>query len=97
REAQMCYCLVAVPTDHDSWNHGHDVVSAAIVGTTMARLAQMAGDVAVSAAQAVAQHAGRCPEGCREALSDAIMTRKDQRDPELLDRLEFVVPDIRSI
>jgi 5'-methylthioadenosine phosphorylase len=97
REAQMCYCLVAVPTDYDSWNHGHDAVSAAIVGATMAGLAETAGNVAVSAAQAAAQHTGRCPSGCREALSDAIMTRKDQRNPELLDRLEFVVPDIRTI
>ena len=77
REAEMCYCTIALPTDYDCWHEEEDDVS---VGSVMQRL-EAGTDKArrlVSAALEQLDDIGRCT--CRDALRGAILT-----DPALID------------
>jgi 5'-methylthioadenosine phosphorylase len=38
----------------------------------------------------LARHDGVCPQGCRHALDNAIITAPDARDPDLVRRLDAV-------
>lgn len=97
REAQLCYALVAIPTDYDCWHDDHEAVTADVVSATMAELAATVARVVAAAASAVAGGAAGCPDGCQRALDTAIMTSKEARSPEMLERLEFLVPGIGSL
>ncbi len=90
REAELCYASVAMVTDYDCWHEGHGAVD---VSQVIATLTANAGH-----ARALVAHlpkllgAGReaCPAGCDHALTHAIMTAPDRRDPELLAKLDAV-------
>lgn len=97
REAQLCYSMIAIPTDYDCWHDGHAAVTADVVGATMARIAETAERVVVAIVEKAATHAGVCAEGCHQALETAVMTEPGSRSLEMLDRLEFVVPGIRQV
>ncbi len=77
REAEMCYCTIALPTDYDCWHEEEDDVS---VGSVIQRL-EAGTDKArrlVSAALEQLDDIGPCT--CRDALRGAILT-----DPALID------------
>ena len=74
REAEICYAILALVTDYDSWHPDHDSVTVdMIIGnlTQNARTAQ----------QAIATAVGRLPAArtcaCKDALATAIITRPE--------------------
>ena len=90
REAEICYCTVAMVTDYDSWHADHGEVDVAKV---MAVLKANSGNarrlVTRIAAQLPRQHQP-CPAGSDRALDYAIMTAPQSRDPALVKKLKAV-------
>jgi len=90
REAEICYATVAMVTDYDCWHPGHDAVTVdMIVGVLLAN-AEKAKGLIRSAVPLLATHTGPCRQGCQRALDQALITAPEQRDPELLARLDAV-------
>jgi 5'-methylthioadenosine phosphorylase len=87
REAELCYCSVAMVTDFDCWHPGHDAVTVdAIIQVLLANAALAQGAVAQTASRVVADpQAQAC--SCRSALQHALITSPDRRDPAMVQRL----------
>jgi 5'-methylthioadenosine phosphorylase len=90
REAELCYCSVAMVTDFDCWHPGHDAVTVdAIIQVLLANAAQAQAVVArLAAAVGGDTRADAC--GCRSALQHALITAPAQRDPAVVQRLRCV-------
>jgi 5'-methylthioadenosine phosphorylase len=90
REAELCYASVAMVTDYDCWHEGHGAVDVAqVIAVVHANAAGARGLVAALPALLEKDRAP-CPHGCDRALTHAIMTAKDKRDPKVLARLDAV-------
>jgi 5'-methylthioadenosine phosphorylase len=90
REAEMAYATVAMVTDYDAWQPGHDVVDvAAVVRVLNANRDRVQGLVARLARDFPAEHEV-CPIGSDRALDNALMTAPEARDPALLAKLDAV-------
>ncbi|MCX7302010.1 MAG: S-methyl-5'-thioadenosine phosphorylase [Rhodobacterales bacterium] len=90
REAELCYVSVAMITDYDSWHPGHDAVDVATVIKTLTGNADKARALVARLPALLGPDRAPCPHGCDRALSHAIMTAPDKRDPALLARLDAV-------
>ncbi len=90
REAELCYASVAMITDYDSWHPGHDAVDVATVIKTLTGNADKARALVARLPSLLGPDRAPCPHGCDRALSHAIMTAPDKRDPALLARLDAV-------
>ena len=90
REAELCYCSVAMVTDFDCWHPAHDAVTVdAIVRVLLANAATAKGLVAALAA--TAPHDAAPPAcGCRSALRHALITAPEHRDPAMVDKLRAI-------
>ena len=90
REAELCYAIVAMITDYDSWHPDHGEVDVAQIIATLTGNADK-GRALVSRLPALLG-AGRaaCKTGCDRALDNAILTAPDKRDAAALKRLEAV-------
>ncbi|MEZ4294877.1 MAG: S-methyl-5'-thioadenosine phosphorylase [Polyangiaceae bacterium] len=93
REAEMCFLMVAMPTDYDCWHHGHGPVTAAAVADAMRDTGARALALLEALVPAAAAMQEPCPHGCDRALDAAIMTdvdvivrRDDPRTRDLLAR-----------
>jgi 5'-methylthioadenosine phosphorylase len=90
REAELCYASLAMVTDYDCWHPDHDAVDvAAVIATLTANAALARATVARLPALAGPAH-DACAHGCDRALTHAVMTAPDRRDPALLARLDSV-------
>jgi 5'-methylthioadenosine phosphorylase len=90
REAEICYATVAMVTDYDCWHPGHDAVTVdMIVGVLLAN-AEKAKALISRVVPLLATHSGPCRQGCQRALDQALITAPEQRDPEMLARLDAV-------
>ena len=89
REAEMCYAALAMVTDYDCWHPDHDAVDVAQVIATLTANADNARKV-VAALPLQLPARLTCPCGCDRALTGAIMTATDKRDPELVARLATI-------
>jgi 5'-methylthioadenosine phosphorylase len=90
REAELCYASVAMITDYDSWHPGHDAVDVATVIKTLTGNADKARALVARLPALLGPDRALCPHGCDRALSHAIMTAPDKRDPALMARLDAV-------
>jgi 5'-methylthioadenosine phosphorylase len=90
REAEICYATVAMVTDYDCWHPQHeDVTVEAIIKVLLAN-AEKARTLVKLVAPKVKQDHAAAACGCRTALSHALITAPEARDPELLRRLDAV-------
>jgi 5'-methylthioadenosine phosphorylase len=90
REAELCYASLAMVTDYDCWHEGHGAVDVAqVIAVVQANAAAARGLVARLPAL-MPRERNPCPHGCDRALSHAVMTAPEKRDPELLARLDAV-------
>ncbi len=89
REAEICYASIAMVTDYDCWHPDHGAVDVAQVIATLTANAANARQV-VAALPAILQRPDTCPCGCDRALTYALMTAPDRRDPALLAKLDAV-------
>ena len=90
REAELCYASVAMITDYDSWHPDHGAVDVSDVIKTLQGNGTKARDLVIALAQSMAQSRELCAAGCDIALTHAIMTAPDKRDPALLAKLDAV-------
>ena len=90
REAEICYASLAMVTDFDCWHAGHGAVEVSdVIRTLSANAAHARAAVAALPGQ-IATPRKPCPQGCDHALTHAIMTAPDRRDPALLAKLDAV-------
>jgi 5'-methylthioadenosine phosphorylase len=90
REAEICYCTIAMVTDYDSWHEEHGTVDVAkVIAVMKANSGNAKRLVSRIAADFPRQHQP-CPIGSDTALDFAIMTAPEKRDPVLLKKLEAV-------
>ncbi|MFT3821545.1 MAG: S-methyl-5'-thioadenosine phosphorylase [Rubrivivax sp.] len=90
REAELCYCSVAMVTDFDCWHPAHDAVTVdAIIRVLLANAATAKGLVA-ALADAVTRDAAGTACRCRRALQHALITAPEQRDPAMVETLRAI-------
>ncbi len=90
REAELCYASVAMVTDYDCWHDGHDAVDVSQVIQTLTANAGAARAMIARLAASLDKDRTPCPHGCDRALTHAIMTPPDKRDPALVASLDAV-------
>jgi 5'-methylthioadenosine phosphorylase len=90
REAELCYASVAMVTDYDCWREGHGAVEVAEVIAVVQANAAAARGMAARIPQLLRTERAPCPHGCDRALTHAIMTAPDRRDPAVLARLDAI-------
>ena len=94
REAEICYCTVAMVTDYDSWHGDHGTVDVAKVVKVMKTNGVNAGKLVARLAEDFPREHPLCPIGSDRALEHAIMTAESARDPDLMKKLDAVATRI---
>ena len=90
REAELCYCSLAMVTDFDCWHPGHDAVTVdAVIGVLLSN-AQAAKTLLAGLAGAVTADTEAAACACRRALDHALITAPQARDPALLQQLAVI-------
>jgi 5'-methylthioadenosine phosphorylase len=90
REAELCYASVAMVTDYDCWHDTHGAVDVAQVIAVLQANAAAARGLVARLPTLLGPDRPPCPHGCDRALTHAIMTAPDKRDPDLLAKLDTV-------
>jgi 5'-methylthioadenosine phosphorylase len=90
REAEICYCTVAMVTDFDSWHEDHGTVDVAKVVEVMRANSGNAKKLISRLAKDFPREHPLCPIGSDRALEHAIMTAKEYRDPDVMKKLDAV-------
>ena len=90
REAEICYCTVAMVTDYDSWHADHGTVDVAKVIEVLNENSGNAKKLILRLAKDFPREHPPCPIGSDRALEHALMTAKAYRDPILLKKLEAI-------
>ena len=88
REAELCYAALAMITDFDCWHEGHGAVDVAQVIATLTANADHARAVVAALPARLPPHP--CRQGCGHALTHALMTAPEKRDPDLVAKLDAV-------
>jgi 5'-methylthioadenosine phosphorylase len=89
REAEICYATVAMVTDYDCWHPDHDHVTVDMVLKVLFQNADKA-KALLKATVPLAARDHDCPQGCRRALDNAIITPEEMRDPVALAKLDAI-------
>ncbi len=88
REAELCYCSVAMVTDFDCWHPDHDAVTVdAIIRVLLGNAAAARGLIA-ALATGVASDRTAATCACRSALEHALITAPEARDAAMVERLQ---------
>lgn len=90
REAELCYASVAMVTDYDCWDPDHGAVDVAQVIAVMTPNAAAARALVQRLAASLSPDRQSCPHGCDRALTHALMTAPDKRDPALVAKLDAI-------
>jgi len=90
REAEMCYCTVAMVTDFDCWHPDHDHVTVDAIVKVLLNNADKGRALVKKVAPKLSQRTRSCAAGCHTALDDAIITAPDARDPKMIEKLSAV-------
>jgi len=90
REAEICYATVAMVTDYDCWHPHHDDVTVEAIIKVLLANADMARSLVRAAAPRLHGDAAAGGCACRQALSNALITAPEARDPQILERLDAV-------
>ena len=90
REAELCYCTVAMVTDYDCWHDDHAHVDVAAVLEVMKGNTEKAQAMVAALAKSFPREHQPCPIGSDKALDVALITAPDKRDPALVAKLDAV-------
>ncbi|MCC5975016.1 MAG: S-methyl-5'-thioadenosine phosphorylase [Rubellimicrobium sp.] len=90
REAELCYASVAMITDYDSWHPDHDTVDITTIIATLTGNADKARALVAGLPALLGDARSPCPHGCDRALTHALLTAPEARDPTLLAKLDAV-------
>lgn len=88
REAEICYCTIALVTDYDCWHPDHDSVTVADVVANLRKNSENAQKL-IRAAVKRLDASRTC--GCGDALRYAILTDLKNAPPETKARLELLL------
>ena len=90
REAELCYASVAMVTDYDCWHPDHGAVDVAQVIAILTANAGHARNLVGRLPGLLGADRTPCPHGCDRALTHALMTAPDKRDPDLMAKLDAI-------
>ncbi len=90
REAELCYCSVSMVTDFDCWHMGHEAVTVDAVIQVLLANAQAAKTLVAGLAGQITADSQAAACACRQALSFALITAPEARDPAMLDKLQAI-------
>jgi len=90
REAEMCYCTVAMVTDYDCWHPDHDHVTVEAIIKVLMDNADKGRALVKAVAPRLSGRTDPCEKGCHHALDTALITHPDARDPAMLAKLDAV-------
>jgi len=90
REAEICYCSIAMITDYDSWHPDHGEVDITQIITTLTKNSTQAKGMLARIPTLLGSQPANCPNGCDKSLEHAIMTAPEKRDPALLTKLDVI-------
>ncbi len=90
REAELCYCSVAMVTDFDCWHPDHDAVTVEAIIRVLLANAALAKSMVAQSAAAVAADADAPACTCRHALQHALITAPEARDPAMVDKVRTI-------
>ncbi|MCT8971934.1 S-methyl-5'-thioadenosine phosphorylase [Microbaculum marinisediminis] len=90
REAELCYCTVAMVTDYDCWHPDHGDVDVPSILKIVAENADNARRLVLRLATDFPREHQPCPIGSDRALDTAIITPPEARDPDLVAKLDAV-------
>ena len=90
REAEICYASLAMVTDFDCWHPDHAAVDVTEVIRTLTANAAAARALVAALPDHLPHPRPPCPQGCDHALTHALMTAPDRRDPDLMAKLDAI-------
>ncbi|MGI9373899.1 MAG: S-methyl-5'-thioadenosine phosphorylase [Hyphomicrobiales bacterium] len=90
REAEICYCTIAMVTDFDSWHPDHGEVDVPSILKVMQQNSENAAKLITRLASDFPKTHPPCPDGSDKALEFAIITAPEARDPALVAKLDAV-------
>lgn len=91
REAQMCYCTMAMVTDYDAWHEEHEAVSVEMVVKTLLNNATTAKEIIRRAVPNLARRSiDKC--GCPTALQNGVITQPDAYPEATRRKLQLLLP-----
>ena len=90
REAEIDYATVAMVTDYDCWHEDHDAVTVDQVIKVLLGNADKARNLVKDVLPRLAQPRSVCAHGCDTALTYALITAPEARDPDTLKKLGAV-------
>jgi 5'-methylthioadenosine phosphorylase len=88
REAELCFCTVALATDYDCWHETEEDVDVTAVLEVLKANARRANALVAELCRLLPE-AGPCE--CSSALSNALLTARDKIPEETLKRLDLLV------
>jgi 5'-methylthioadenosine phosphorylase len=94
REAEICYALIALPTDYDCWRpHDPGKTREALLGEIIGNLQAVTAHAIALLAAALPAVAAKLDEpcSCRDALAMAIWSDKSKVAPAVVERLKPIV------
>ena len=90
REAEICYCSIAMITDYDSWHPDHGEVNITQIIKTLTKNSTQAKGMLARIPALLGSQPANCPNGCDKSLEHAIMTAPEKRDQALLAKLDVI-------
>ena len=97
REAELCYCSVSMVTDFDCWHMGHEAVTVDAVIQVLLANAQAAKTLVAGLAGHIAADTAAAACACRQALSFALITAPEARDPVMLNMLQGIAGRVLKV
>lgn len=89
REAEICYCTVAMVTDYDCWHPEHDHVTIDLVISHLVANTALAKDIIHRVAAGMSRLEQECP--CPTALENAVITAPDAMNPQTKEDLQPII------
>lgn len=90
REAELCYASVAMITDYDSWHPDHGEVDVTKIIATLMGNADKAKGLISELPALLGKARVPCAHGCDRALEFAILTQPQNRDPDVMAKLDAI-------
>jgi 5'-methylthioadenosine phosphorylase len=91
REAEICYCTVAMVTDYDCWHESEEAVTVEMIVGNLLTNAELVKKIVASVVPDIAAGAEDRRCGCNEALANAILTSREAMPKEQVEKLGLLL------
>ncbi|MDD5644552.1 MAG: S-methyl-5'-thioadenosine phosphorylase [bacterium] len=89
REAEICYCTIAMVTDYDCWHPGHKSVTVDMIIECMNNNSSRAKDLVKILVPELAKTESKCQ--CRSALAASIITPRESMPEKTVKKLDIII------